>query len=481
MASSEVEFLEERLRLLETWLNNSPDDDVNNEDLIQKREEYQGLIEETVLLEKKLRKTSKLLVKESDKNMLRKLSKKQDQYLNEIEEIMNYAESDVLFETAEIEPNELLGEPLETLVEQPGLEGSSSSLLNFSMSDFMPSSLRPDHRSEDLHPIAENAGPSPYAKNHESMESFSSGVSLFTTSTAKSNTCNYDDRTLRRKLKKVEKLLVAEEVACTNNEISQLDSIQVKKLRKKRDQYTQALQSKTANGSSSNKNNTNTVKEIPINTGVEKGCRDLHLEGDDEEGDNIEETLEGEVIDASKMEEDKKSHIERFHDSTISERRNNDFHGVVSHNKKTLTKKLKKLKKLMEATNDLEEVKKYRLKKKEYRKALEILNDQEMEDAETSSPSRYPQHEDIVDEKAISVDGDDAVLSSGCSFDSDSQNDDLLDQDNEEEIELLKKKIRKVVKLIAKARKEDDPKTCKKMEKKRLEYQTSLDELLDMQ
>ena len=49
MKSTEVEFLEERLALLETWLDNAvDDDDDDNKDLIEKREEYQGLKDEVI-------------------------------------------------------------------------------------------------------------------------------------------------------------------------------------------------------------------------------------------------------------------------------------------------------------------------------------------------------------------------------------------------------------------------------------------------
>eukprot|EP00536_Pseudo-nitzschia_multiseries_P018235 jgi/Psemu1/70476/estExt_Genemark1.C_22850002 len=482
MTSNEVEFLQERLYLLETWLSNTPDDE-NNEDLIEKRDEYKGLIDETVLLQKKLRKTSKLLAKEGDKSILRKLSKKQNQYSSEIDEIMNYAESDVLFETAEIEPNELLGEPLETLVEQPGLEGSSSSLLNFSMSDFMPNALKLDY-NKNLHSIAETSGLSSFGKI-ESTGSFSSGMeSLFTISTSESNTYNYDQRTLRKKLKKVEKLLAAEELACSKGEMSEFDSIQLKKLRKKREQYTEALKIKT------NKNNPVGSSKIPLHiddtllndgVGVKNGIGNSQSDEDTEEEDFLKEIKEDRGRKNSKGEEGKRSHIENFHDSVISERRTNSSYGAISHDQKTLKKKLKKVQKLIAATNDPEELKKYKLKRTEYKTALETLNNEEAENVETSSSRRHAQHEIVVDEKIIAVDQDDAPPSSGRSLDSNSPKhespEEEINQDNEEAIELLTKKLRKVVKVIAKAREEDDPKLLKKMEKKRLEYQTSLEKL----
>ena len=54
----------------------------------------------------------------------------------------------------------------------------------------------------------------------------------------------------------------------------------------------------------------------------------------------------------------------------------------------------------------------------------------------------------------------------------------MSEEENDDQIEVLKKKLRKADKAIAKARKEGDPKKLKKMEKKRLEYQTTLDDLL---
>jgi len=481
MASSEVEFLEERLALLESWIENTHDDD-DSEDLVQKREEYQGLIEETVLLQKKLRKTSKLLSKESSKKLLQKLSKKQDQYLNEIEEIMNYAESDVLFETDEsIEPNELLGEPLETLMEQPGMEGSCASL-NFSMADFMPKVVKLQapatdlKMSDELHPIAENVGPSSYNKHNDSTESFSTGIaSLFTISTANSDTYNYDVRTLRKKLKKVEKLLAAEEMGNSKNEMSQLNAVQVKKLRKKREQYTQALQHKTSGGSllSPNKNDSgfegnDLVNKIPIRVDetnvISLGVEELQLQDDTEE----EEVAEEEVAE---------SNIEQLRHSSVGDRSNNENHTDISHDRKTLKKKLKKVKKMIAATDDPEELESYKQKKKEYKTALEALKQQET-DTELSSPSCLAQHDLIDDESFVPLERDDADLSPARIVDSPPQHEEPLHDENEEQIKLVQKKLRKTEKSIAKARKEDDPKKLKKMEKKRLEYQTSLDELL---
>lgn len=480
MASSEVEFLEERLSLLETWLESTKDDD-NNEDLIQKRDEYRGLIEETVLLQKKLRKTSKLLSTESNKKTLQKLTKKQDQYLCEIEEIMNYAESDVLFETAEIEPNELLGEPLETLMEQPGMEGSCASL-NFSISDFMPKVAKALQSSsfelptgDDLHPIAESTGMLPYSKDNESMASFSTGMTtLFSISTVNSNTASYDERTLRKKLKKVEMLLAAEESKHENSEPSSLDDNQLKKLRKKREQYTQAMQHKIDNGNSSS-SNTNDNKFQGF---VDLDKRSIRADGTNAKNPSIEKLQLREEIEETiveKIEGDKESNIEQFHDSHVSNIKNHDCHINVSYDRKTLKKKLKKVKRMIADASDAKELELFKQKKKEYKMALETLKEKEM-DVEISSPSRCSQHELLEDEKSAPIKQDDEFLSPPCG--SNSQHNKISSGENEDKIESLQKKLRKADKYIAKARKDDDPKKLKKIEKKRLEYQTFLVELL---
>jgi hypothetical protein len=497
MASSEVEFLEERLTLLETWLESTKDDDDNNEDLIQKREEYRGLIDETILLQKKLRKTSKLLSTESSEKTLQKLTKKQDQYLCEIEEIMNYAESDVLFETAEIEPNELLGEPLETLMEQPGLEGSSSSELNFSMSDFMPKASKASQSSisselltvEDLHPIAENTDTSSYIKHGESMASIGTGMAtLFTISTANSNTYNYDEKTLRKKLKKVDKLLAAEEVKNNIGEVSPLDAREMKKLRKKREQYTEALQYKIGNGRSSSRNRSPvsaSEDNVVINLGVEVQSQEdveeesigrIEEESEEYEEEKIEE-YEEEEIEEYEEEECKELNTLQCHDSSVNNSRNHDCHDIVSYDRKTLKKKLKKVKKLIAATSDAKELELLKQKKKEYKMTLETLKEQEI-GVEKSSPSRHSQHALLEVEKVALIEGEDVCLSPAYSIDSDMRDDVVPSEEIKEQIEFLQKKLRKAEKSIAKARIEDEPKKLKKIEKKRREYQAALVELL---
>mmetsp|Transcript_13716 Transcript_13716/g.34491 ORF Transcript_13716/g.34491 Transcript_13716/m.34491 type:complete len:490 (-) Transcript_13716:189-1658(-) len=485
MTSTEVEFLEERLALLEAWLESTNDDD-DNEDLIQKREEYRGLIEETILLQKKLRKTSKLLSTEKSEKMLQKLSKKQDQYVCEIEEIMEYAESDVLFETAEIEPNELLGEPLETLMEQPGMEGSCTSSLNFSMSDFMPAKALLPPPSEitteidESQPITENKGAQSLAKlmgkhNESSATISTDSTSLFTTSTGNSNTYNYDERTLRKKLKKVEKLLLAEESADFNFLASPLDATQIKKLRKKHAQYTDALQY-VMNGRPSSPTKYDDGPEAfdPLYVSP-RDVEEAQLQEDSYEV--IEEEVE-EKIEVSEMKEHEEFYHEheQLHDSPANHKLDHNRPGSISYDRKTLKKKLKKLKRMMEASNDAKELELYKKKKKEYKMALQKMKE---DDNENPSRSNRSQHEFLESQELPQIGGNNGYILPSHSGDSNSRHNSVpFEEENDDQIEVLKKKLRKADKAIAKARKEGDPKKLKKMEKKRLEYQSTLNELL---
>ena len=485
MTSTEVEFLEERLALLEAWLESTKDDD-DNEDLIQKREEYRGLIEETILLQKKLRKTSKLLSTEKSEKMLQKLSKKQDQYVCEIEEIMEYAESDVLFETAEIEPNELLGEPLETLLEQPGMEGSCTSSLNFSMSDFMPAKALLSPPSEisteidELPPYTENNGTQSLAKHmgkhNESLATISTGsTSLFTTSTGNSNNYNYDERTLRKKLKKVEKLLLAEESADFNFLTSPLDATQIKKLRKKHAQYTDALQYVMyGRPSSPTRYDDGPEAFDPLCVLSPRDVEEVQLREDSHEViEEIEEEIE--VFEMKEHEEFYHEH-EQLRDSPVNHKLDHNRPSSVSYDRNTLKKKLKKLKRMMEASNDAKELELYKKKKKEYKMALQKMKE---DDNENPSRSNRSQHDLLESKELPPIGGNNGYKSPSHSGDSNSRHNSVpFEEENDHELKVLKKKLRKAIKAIAKARKEGDPKKLKKMEKKRLEYQSTLNELL---
>jgi len=559
MKSTEVEFLEERIALLETWLDNAvDDDDDDNKELIEKREEYQGLTDEIILLQKKLRKTSKLISKEKDKKIIAKLQKKELQYSNEIEEIMNYAETDDLFEeTAEIEPNELLGEPLETLMEQPGMEGSCASL-NFSMSDFMPKQVvkkrnmsNNNHNNNSssfsndalLHPIAESPShsesrtstPNISSKNanNSSMSSLSAGIGLFTISTANSNTNNYDEMTLRKKLEKVNKVLTAH--AVSNELIHQLSPVQVKKLMKKREQYTQALlQNKNtnnhnnSNGSLSNHSNSrestagpaedldNSFKSenssasiFSISTGssnanhydestLRKKLKKVnkmltaHAVGNEaiyqlnpievkklkKKHDQYTKALlnksgNGMLVSPKPLlgnlnteDEEESDHsidfVEEEHEEKEGDvsKSNKNQQYIVPHDRKKLKKKLKKVKKLISTTDDPNELESLKQKKKEYKAMLDILKQQDEDEEENGNDNEASNgHNDEQDEEK----------------EEEPEPEPLYNEENEERIAALKKKLRKSDKSIAK---EDDPKKLKKMKKKRKEYQSELDVLL---
>ena len=289
MKSTEVEFLEDRIIVLDGWLENAGEDE-DNEDyqaLVQKRKEYEALSDEIVLLQKKLRKISKLNTKEKDEKVLQKFERKQNQYSTEIEEIMNYVEMDELFETAEIEPNELLGEPLETLTEQPGMEGSCSGDFDFSISDFMPkrkttSTVQDQQQQQRVvssydDDVDDHSQSSPdiitTKEDYEKVSSHSAGImnGLFTISVADSNTNNYDESILNKKLKKVNRLLRAH----NDDEASyRFRPIEVRKLMKKRKQYTEALRNQISSSNtklvSSTKNNFTNYDESTLKKKLKK-------------------------------------------------------------------------------------------------------------------------------------------------------------------------------------------------------------------
>ena len=100
----------------------------------------------------------------------------------------------------------------------------------------------------------------------------------------------------------------------------------------------------------------------------------------------------------------------------------------------------------MASTDDPEELETYRQKEKEYKMALYLLKQNET-DAELHSDGSPQQEQES------------------------------LCKEEEAEIAMLRKKLRKADKSLAKARKEEDPKVLK-MEKKRAEYQNALDKLL---
>lgn len=408
-----MDFVEERLQVLDGWLVDQPD----NELLQEKRDEYAGLFEELNILTKKLKKTSKLLLEETKKETLLKLAKKQEQYSHEIEDIMAYVDQDELFLEAEMDPSDLLGVPLETLVEQPGMEGSSANL-NFSVSDlpYMPprskqnggsssnglnhddSANDGDAEYEDLHPIKEEQSSH---CNNASMASMSASTNSFSLS-------SHDAATLRKKLKKVERLLENAEEDDDDN----MDPNVIKKLRKKQEEYTKAL-----------------VQAEDLD-----GNKSLHSFADSSVG----------TMDVSTS-------------SLFRMAANNSSGSMVinpkSYDKKTLQKKLKKVRKLLKATNDEQEIEAYQLKEQEYQQALDDMmthgSSQSFVDASSTNGS--------------SIDLDDLLLE--------------LDDEERKRFRTLQKKSDKAERLLSEAQRSGDTKQIKKLRSKRDEYISAMEEL----
>jgi hypothetical protein len=423
-----MDFVEERLQVLDGWLADQPD----NETLLEKREEYAGLYEELNILTKKLKKTAKLLLEETKKDTLLKLAKKQEQYSHEIEDIMAYVDQDEMFLEAEMDPSDLLGVPLETLVEQPGMEGSSANL-NFSVSDlpYMPprttkkspklsmgksltngnnnngsSSNGLDHSSsgnleaeyEELHPIKEEQS------NHCNASMASLTASMHSMSTG--NISTHDPATLRKKLRKVEKLL-------ERAEDGTMDNNQIKKLNKKREEYAQALESADMIDLLENKSFHSFADSSVATMDVSTSSLFRLAANNSSSGDNM--------------------------------------NNRKSYDKKTLQKKLKKVRKLIKSTSDEEELESYRLKEQEYQQALDELM------AHGSSQSSM----DIS--ATSSIDTDDLLVE--------------LDNEERKQFRTLQKKSKKADKLLTEAQENGDSKQAKKLRSKRDEYMSAMEDL----
>ncbi|KAL3912957.1 MAG: hypothetical protein SGILL_006683 [Bacillariaceae sp.] len=427
MASSEMDMVEDRLRLIDSWLVDQPE----NERLMEKRDEYLGLLEELTILSKKLKKTSKLLVQEDKQPVLLKLAKKQEQYSHEIEDILAYVDQDALFAEAEMDPSDLLGVPLETLVEQPGMEGSSATL-NFSVSDlpYMPpkiggsaagnnSSTTLDHNGsgvleeyEELHPIKEeqsfhynSMGSLPPASTHSSA---SIEASLHSTASAHSAISVHDTETLRKKLQKVEKLLEDQQ---------NMDKKQIKKLKKKRDEYASALEH-LGSGDSIDPNSVN-GRSVASFADSSIGTTDV-------------------------------STSSFFHPSQDGGA--GDLSNLKGYDKQTVQKKLRKVKKLIDATTDEAKLESFRMKQQEYEQTLDEI---------------------------AAAEGGGSMSSFGDSNASIPMDDLLVELDEEErrKWKVTKKKLQKVERILAEATESGDVKQTKKMERKRDEYLAILDEI----
>jgi hypothetical protein len=424
MASSEMDFVEDRLQLLDSWLEDQPD----NDKLQEKREEYLELLEELNILTKKLKKVSKLLLEGDQQSTPLKLAKKQEQYSEEIEQILEYVDQDPLFVEAEMDPSDLLGVPLETLVEQPGMEGSSATL-NFSVSDlpYMPprssrslqsgsgngSSANLDSGAEEfeeLRPISEeqsthfnSMGSLPSAGSAHSSASAGS----FPVASAHSSLSVYDATTLKKKLKKVEVLLQNQQ---------DMDRQQLKKLMKKRDEYSKALRDQGG--------------------------------GDDDENNSLDGKSMGSFAESS---------LATMDVSTSSLFRQSQGLGGGNSNpkkydKRTLQKKLRKVKKLLQSTNDEEQLGSYRLKAREYEQALDEIASKD----EGGSMSSFG-------ESCASIPMNDLIVE--------------MDEEERKHFKTLQKKLKKVVGLIEEAQEIGDERQTKKLRKKRDEYSAALEAL----
>ena len=462
------------------------------------------------MLQKKLKKTAKLLLQgDQDKGTLLKLAKKQQQYSNEMEDIMNYVESDALFDEAPMEPSELLGEPLETLLEQPGMEGSSQTL-NMSISDlpYMPPRQQWNGSNssnnlpaagqgqsegsgsgggeyDDLHPISEE----PSQHNNASIASlFASMASLNTTDhTLTSGTTanggrgsgsgsSHDAATLRKKLKKVDRLLQQDD----------LDERQAKKLIIKRDQYLDELHQLSCEDA-------DTFVSLDKSMGSVFGDKSMASFFGDKSLGSLAESSSGDDLD---FDVSIGNHLQYLHEqesaaaaaaSAATSARNGrgggqeveddghrDDRVPKTYDLRTLKKKMKKVKKLLASTDDPDELKAYRLKKQEYEQALERLRRQTKQHAESSSSSLMDDASTPLapipprrqrKEQYNKHDDDDDDIGDG------------RDLELEKEHATLQKKIRKATILLDQAQEAGDTKLAKKLEAKRQEYLAKLNDM----
>lgn len=503
----DTDLIEARLNILDLWLAEDPE----NDDIIKKRDEYLGLLDELSILQKKLKKTAKLLMQTNnqDRSTSLRLAKKQEQYSNELEEIVSYVESDALFDEAPLEPSELLGEPLETLVEQPGMEGSSQTF-NMSVSDLPYMPPRPQrNRSdasaasaaaamnnlsaaaaaatggagggvldtseyEDLQPISEETSQHYSSNNNASIPSLlASMASLNTTehTFASANNNGHDASTLRKKLRKVERLLQQQD----------LDDKQKQKLQRKRDEYMAALENFSKGGGG---DDTDAIS-LDKSTGSCFGDKSLASLAE-------EESIFGDDFDMEDSEGNQLQYLQQKGDNNIGPsppvppvvnktNNNSSNHGTTkTYDENTLKKKIRKVNKLIASTEDPDELDLYRLKQKEYAKALQVLGQQEQQQGngsayqndDTSKPldpiAPRKSHRDSYD----SIDAYEDFDEYDDEDDADGPSSYFLEQDR-----LLQKKIRKADKLIDEAYEVGDEKQAKKLEAKRKEYVIKLMDL----
>lgn len=461
-----TDLVEERLGTLETWLADEPRDRL----LLDKREEYLGLLEELELLQKKLRKTAKLLLQESNEKTLVKLAKKEEQYSHEIEDLVSYVQADSMFEEATMEPSDLLGQPLEALIEQPGMEGSSQTL-NCSLSDmpyFPPRSSggsgggngsgsnmnyhnsrgrlalnnNDDSEYDDLHPITEEP-----SLNHGSLASLTASMASLATEKP-----DYDPITLKKKLKKVERMIRDEK-----------DAKKARKLKKKREEYQQALASCGGNNDDDDNYHNNTSSEdgdLSLDRSLDLDSIDKSLYSQAESSCDTLDLLAdstGSLVSSTHL---------QSNSGHNSAGKSSDKKKTNKYDARTLKKKMKKVKKLIAAAEDEHEREQYLQKHDEYEQALEDLQSskQQQHPMEVTSVEMPPIHQSnrTVTTAASSTS---TVAEGG------------MNDEEKERFKLLQQKLQKAKKLIKSAKDQADTRRVKKLEMKQEQYMAELEDL----
>mmetsp|Transcript_66545 Transcript_66545/g.100283 ORF Transcript_66545/g.100283 Transcript_66545/m.100283 type:complete len:250 (-) Transcript_66545:77-826(-) len=134
--TSPLKIVEERIYFIQGCL----DEDPENEGLYNKHEEYFDLYDQLQEVSKKLRRVEKQLAQQPST----KLEKKRLQYIRHVEETVQYVLNDEFFLPPEaqeerttmdlrnclVRVSSCLGQPLESIIEMPGMEGSERTLLS---------------------------------------------------------------------------------------------------------------------------------------------------------------------------------------------------------------------------------------------------------------------------------------------------------------------------------------------------------------
>ena len=413
--------LEEKLCLLENWLEEDPDDVA----LAQKHEEYEGLLEEVEILGKKMRKTIKLLSKNDPSK--EKLERKKDQYEREFQDIVLYVQNDPFFQNQEeLPPSSLLGKPLEMVMEMPGLEESIASMdYNNSQNDL---------RGGNLEEIRQSV------------------------------------HTLQKKLKKVEAML---ETASFK---------EAKKLQKKRDQYIEEIrqeQSKLARIQEKLDNSRSNLRDGPDERRKREDLLESQLElEDDMEDQELSQDASCDMSDVQEAAMRGKALLDKEQEDTQEEEEDElpQQSRKKKHSKeyKTLKKKLEKINSLIAGSSNPKEQKKLQKKRNDYASQLDLLGENDdgddngvFGDSHSSMGSKSLQLS--VDTELIDDEHDEL------------EHTELRDDSpragkkHTKEYKTLKKKLAKIDQMIAES--ECNSKEQKKLQKKRNGYVSQLESL----